>query len=231
MKLLIHSVDKFTLVNPAGCTPSVRHHFDSNLSKQVISEDSDCHQQPVAAIVVITYHINTNTVLIQSCHNSAPFTLERLHEYNLMPCEKLVCRPCTTDLNKCGYRAGSIKIGRTTSITKKISCTRMCLTTQAHSHAGTHTNARTHTRTNKLKVADGCALHTDRTAGTVLREGGGTFCFWRKQKPKSAAHNNNAVPFSQADYRPFIWSLIKASNLLLEPSASFTENNTFTSPR
>lgn len=30
----------------------------------------------------------------------------------------LAC-PCITDLNKCGYRAGSIKIGKTTSITKK----------------------------------------------------------------------------------------------------------------
>lgn len=86
-----------------------------------------------------------------------------------------------------------------------------------HQNVFDHTGSqpRWHARTNKLKVADGCALHTGRTAGTVLREGGGTFCFWRKQKPKSAAHNNKAVPFSQADYRPFIWSLIKASNLLL----------------
>lgn len=86
----------------------------------------------------------------------------------------------------------------------------------------------TDTHIYNLKVADGCALHAGRTAGTVL-EGP---LLPVTQKPKSATPQNKIVPFSHADSCPFIWSLIKPCSLPLQPSASFMEeNNTFTSPR
>lgn len=62
---------------------------------------------------------------------------------------------------------------------------------QPHTHTGSCAGIteHTHTHTHTLKVADGCALHTGRIAGTVWeKEGrGGTVAAGKKQKRKSAA--------------------------------------------
>lgn len=74
----------------------------------------------------------------------------------------------------------------------------------AHTHVGScagiieHTQTCTQTHTDTLKVADGCALHTGRTAGTVLGKGEGLL-LPAKTKTKICSSQNKAVPFSHAD--------------------------------